>query len=173
MFPVEVPARSVAEVRKQGVNAGSCFWIAEIIFVLTVLERDRVKPPEFHDFEWITGFLLGQSVAHRTIVGNVDGRQKQDRDGQYSPQDRVQAFRPSISALALPASCAGSPGRLRAARSVRSSFSGSLLLFGLNRGTSLELRDVLQVEEARGSRLATDDLSNSPACSGLADTRPS
>jgi hypothetical protein len=108
-FPDHVPARTVAEVREQGVNAGLCFWISEIIFVLTVLVWDRVEAPDFHDFKRITGSVSSHSVPHREVVATVHEGRQENGDDQYSLQVPAQMFCLSIAPVGLRAS--GSPER--------------------------------------------------------------
>jgi hypothetical protein len=52
LLPVQVPAGAVAEVRKQGVNAGQCLRLVEIELGLTALLRHGVIALDAHSSEW-------------------------------------------------------------------------------------------------------------------------
>ena len=53
--PTEVPAGTVAEVGKQGVNAYLVFRLEEHELSFPVLHADRIIALDFHHPEWITG----------------------------------------------------------------------------------------------------------------------
>jgi hypothetical protein len=60
--PIQVPAWTVAKVRKQGVNAYLVSWLVEIEIGFAILLRDRVITLDSYHSEWIAG--LRDPVPH-------------------------------------------------------------------------------------------------------------
>ena len=87
---LEVPAGTVAHVRKQRVHAGRGHFglpRIELVFNLAVLLRDRVEPLHLDRAEGVAGFGIGQTKTKEEIVAGVDECGQQDRGGEPALRD--------------------------------------------------------------------------------------
>jgi hypothetical protein len=75
IMTAEVPARGVAEVRKQGVDAKLVLWREEHKLGFAALQADRIVAPHFHGAE--LSAVVGDPVPNREIVPDVQKAQRQ------------------------------------------------------------------------------------------------
>jgi len=76
--PAEVPAWTVAEMGKQGVNALLVFRPQKHKLSLAALQADRIIALDFHHAKLITA--LRDPIPKGEIVTNVQNEQRQNRD---------------------------------------------------------------------------------------------
>lgn len=78
--PLDVPARVITEVRKQGPNAGLIFRLGKIILGFPILEPNSVIAPDCDNSKRLT--TLGDPVANGEIVADVNTHKQQEKDRQ-------------------------------------------------------------------------------------------
>jgi hypothetical protein len=81
-FSREVPARGVAEVGKQGVNAHLVLGREEHKLGFAALQAHRIITPDFHRAKLVT--VLRDPITNRDIVTNVQDEQRENGDEEYA-----------------------------------------------------------------------------------------
>ena len=95
-----IPARAVAKVGKERMNADLSFRIAEVEFVLSVFARNRIRGTEPHRFKRARARLVGRTIANQSIIARIHQRQQCHR-GDCNPfQGHPYAFQRTHLCLA-------------------------------------------------------------------------
>jgi hypothetical protein len=88
--PVQIPARTVAEVRKYGANADLGLRLGVIVLGSPILLMDRVIGLDGYSGKWIAS--VGNLVANRKIVPRIREERQYHDGGSDTEEYTFQSF---------------------------------------------------------------------------------